>query len=246
MDFHGFDKYMDIQTINYKNSCQLAFNSLLTLSGYSNKTIVDLQLQSDSLWCYAYEDLHSNKISSGFSADKATAMPFRSFIDRYSIKKGIFKKENTEKCLKDSVWNLDDQLLLEKIEDKENIHSAVMTKEVLANRFLRRFGGDYIKKIELENTSHSTEFIKRLKEIKEGNLENIDKLRKEYYEAEHQNLKPVSLSIISLGEHDSVPILVRTNSISVLKRNTKFTAYSKYINKNVVDIQLAYERNPVK
>jgi hypothetical protein len=51
---------------------------------------------------------------------------------------------------------------------------------------------------------------------------------------------------VQLGENDIVPVIVRTNTISILKRNTKFTAYSQYINKNVIDIQLAYEKNPKK
>lgn len=82
-----------------------------------------------------------------------------------------------------------------------------------------------------------------LKEIQEGQVRDLEVLRKEYYEREWSNLKPITLSIIDLGENDRTPVIVRQNTISILKKNSEFTAYSQYINKNVVDIQLAYEKN---
>lgn len=43
-----------------------------------------------------------------------------------------------------------------------------------------------------------------------------------------------------------MPCIIRSNSISVLKKNSKFTSYSQFINKSVIDIQLAYENNKAK
>lgn len=71
-------------------------------------------------------------------------------------------------------------------------------------------------------------------------------VRKEYYEDEFKNLKPISLSVINIGENCSTLAIVRKNSISVLKRNTEFTAYSQFINKTVIDIQAAYDKNSEK
>lgn len=79
-----------------------------------------------------------------------TAMGFRSFIDKYTIRRGELSPDKTEKCLKNSVWSLDDQLLLERVEDKEHIHSAIMTNEAIKSRYLRRYGGDYVENIPVE------------------------------------------------------------------------------------------------
>ena len=61
-----------------------------------------------------------------------------------------------------------------------------------------------------------------------------------------KDLEPISLSVVNLGHHDTVPVVVRHNSISILKRNSQFTSYSQYVNKNVVDIQLSYEKSQKK
>ena len=248
LDFSGFENNFEGQILNYKNDCNLEFTSLSTLCGYSNKTVVDLEIQEDSLWCLAYEDLSSNKMSNLINTDRGenTAMAFRSFIDRYTIKRGEYSEDKTEKCLKNSVWSLDDQLLLERVEDKEHIHSAIMINETIKSRYLRRYGGNYVEKIPVDYHKDCTEFQKRLKEIQDGNLDNFEILRREHYEEEHKILKPISLSIIDLGQYDKVPVIVREDTISVLKKNSSFNSYSKYINKNLIDIQLSYERNPAK
>lgn len=85
-----------------------------------------------------------------------------------------------------------------------------------------------------------------LKEIQEVPDLDIGKIRRAHYEEQILSLRPISLSMISLGQTDRVPCVMRHDSISILKENTNFTSYSQYINKNVIDIQLAYEKNADK
>ncbi|CAI2363566.1 unnamed protein product [Moneuplotes crassus] len=243
LEFCEFQANFESQRIDYKNDCKGYLSNIFTHTEYSNKRIVDVQMLEDSLWCYSYELQNSSK---GSSAGGSTAMPFRSYIYKFAVTKGLLGKDSTLKCLRNSVWSINDQLLLEKIEDKENIHSSIMNNRVIKSRYLRRFGGDYVENIPISILSSDTKFKQRLQSLKDENLDNLELVRTEHYEEEHKVMKPVSMSIIQLGKYDKVPLVVREDSISILKRNSKFTSYSKYINKNVVDIQLAYEKNPLK
>jgi len=139
--------------------------------------------------------------------------------------------------LRDQVWTLDDQLRIETIEDNENIPS--ITNNDLKNRIYSKFGGNYISQIPKTKDSSLINMIKDL------DIENVDVLavKREYYENEVKNLKPLSLAVINLGQRDRVPVVVRQTCISILKKNTEFTAYSNYINKTVIDTQAAYEKN---
>lgn len=111
---------------------------------------------------------------------------------------------------------------------------------------LRIFQSQYY--LQTQNLSSKKLFLiyRRLQSLKDENLDNLELVRTEHYEEEHKIMKPISMSIIQLGKYDKAPLVVREDSISILKRNSKFTSYSKYINKNVVDIQLSYEKNPLK
>jgi len=62
--------------------------------------------------------------------------------------------------LKNKVWTLDDQLLIEKIEDKENMNSSVMDNNMITSRLLRRYGGDYVKNIHSRLDKNSTHLKK--------------------------------------------------------------------------------------
>lgn len=85
-------------------------------------------------------------------------MAFRSHIDKFTVAKGLLRKDSTLKCLKNSVWSIDDQLLLEKVEDKENIHSSIMNNKVIKSRYLRRYGGEYVENIPISVLSSDTKF----------------------------------------------------------------------------------------
>ena len=85
-----------------------------------------------------------------------------------------------------------------------------------------------------------------LKELQGSQKVDPSMVWKEYYEDEFKNLKPISLSYINIGENNSALVVIRRNSISILKRNTEFTAYSQYINKTMIDIQASFDKNPDK
>lgn len=153
----------DEHTYNFRNDCNLEVSNLLHLCEHSHKSIIDLQLEADALWCLSSEDTNFNKPSTGLfkSANYDTsALPSRSSIERYDIKRNLTPESHIEKCLKNAVWALDDQLLLEKVEDNESIHPAVMTNQVIEGRILRRYGGSYLKDIPIQVTKHSSDFKK--------------------------------------------------------------------------------------
>lgn len=161
LEFSNLDKSIDFQTMNYKNEGEIGFTSLLTNCEYSNKTVVDLEIQADSLWVYSYEAQNCSKSSSSSSiSGEPTAMTYRSHIDRYTVAKGNFSKDSTPKSLKNSVWSANDQLLLERIEDKENINQAILNNQSIKSRYLRRYGGDYVENIPIEDFNQKTPFIK--------------------------------------------------------------------------------------
>jgi hypothetical protein len=73
-------------------------NSIVTLYQYADKTVVDLQLEKDALWCLSYEDTHFNKtgLFKSVSGDNS-ALTFRSYVDKYPIRKDSIDESSTEK-----------------------------------------------------------------------------------------------------------------------------------------------------
>lgn len=134
-------------------------NSIVNLTKYDNKNVVDLKLERDALWCLSCEDSHFNKtgLFKTASGDN-TALSFRSYVDKYPINDGYVEESNTEKCLRNCVWTLDDQLLIEKIEDNEYLNDAIANNKLVQSRYLRRYGGDYVKDINFSLTKNSTDF----------------------------------------------------------------------------------------
>jgi hypothetical protein len=163
--FSGFraNRAIDDNEYTFRSDVNLEITDLCNLSEYANKSVIDIKLESSALWCLVNEDTNYKKQSGGFhrtSEGENTAFSFRTSVERYTLKLGLNENEYfyDEKWLRNQVWTLDDQLLLEKIEDNEGLHNAVVDNQVVKSRILRRYGGDYVRDIDVNLEKNPTHF----------------------------------------------------------------------------------------
>lgn len=163
LSFSDFSNNVNYQSDDFNLTSDFSYSlkNVVTLCEVSNHSVIDVAIQPDSLWLLTQEDSNYSKAGSGlFKTSTSCSAPiFKSNVFKYNITRGSTgSNSSTLKCLQNNIWTLDDQLTIEKIEDAEHTHQALMTNDVVAERFLRKFGGEYIKDVQVDIDKNPTHF----------------------------------------------------------------------------------------